>query len=515
MMKFFRNALLSLLILFFASCNDKITDNLIGNVAPDTFISLYPDTEISKQQSKVQVHWWGDDPDGLIVGYYFTWDNTNWSFSSANDSIFALQIGAKDTSYYFRVSSVDNSGNGIYDISVVQNGINYGSEPFTDKNNNGAYDAGESFIDIGVINPTPAQIKYPIKNSSPEVQWNVLSVLPDTSFPVMSFGWEASDIDGDETIQKINICLNDTTQYISLPGTTRLVLIRVKDFSSTDFKADILINGLESNIHQEKLPGIKLNDNNIFYIQAEDISGAKSKFIPLPGDNKKWYVKKPSGKLLILDDYQTVDNSQSFYRIMFDSVGNGSIKNKYDVWDLAKNKVPYETVTFYETLKLFKFLFWYSDNNPSLTLATLATKKFLSSGGKIFFSLVFPQTIVQDELQSFLPIDSAGTINGKNFTNSLIGNSPVTVSDVSLPYPALKTSTTIFRIRTFYPLAGSAIPVYNVESTMLTTNKIIAFRDIDKKLFFIGLPLSKTNSIQTNVKTLFEKVFFDDFGLTP
>ncbi len=515
MMKYFRITLISLLILLFASCDEKITDNLIGNKAPDTFISLYPDTEISKQQSKVQVHWWGDDPDGLIIGYYLTWDNVNWSFTSSNDSTFALQIGAKDTSYYFRVSSVDNSGNGVYDNSIVQNGINYGAEPFVDKNGNGKYDAGETFTDIGVIDPTPANIKYPIKNSAPEIKWNTLSVIPDTSFPVMSFGWEAEDIDGDETISKINISLNDTTKFVSLPGTTRLVLIRVKDFSTSDYKAEILINGSESNLQSEKLPGMKLNDNNRIYVQAEDISGAKSKFIMLPDEKETWYVKKPSGKLLILDDYQTSDNAQSFYKMMFDSVGNGSLKSKYDVWDLAKNPVPYQSITFLETVKLFKYLFCYSDNNPSLTLATLATRKFLDNGGKIFFSMLFPQTIDQSELQSFLPIDSAGTMNGKSFTNSLISNSLVNVADNSLPYPTLKTSTTIFRVRTFYPLSGSAIAVYNLEAASLSTNKVIAFRDLDKKLFFIGLPLSKTNGIQTNVKTLLEKVFLDDFGLTP
>ncbi len=78
----------------------------------------------------------------------------------------------------------------------------------------------------------------------------------------MSFGWEAEDIDGDETISKINISLNDTTKFVSLPGTTRLVLIRVKDFSTSDYKAEILINGSESNLQSEKLPGMKLNDNN-------------------------------------------------------------------------------------------------------------------------------------------------------------------------------------------------------------------------------------------------------------
>ncbi len=44
---------------------------------------------------------------------------------------------------------------------------------------------------------------------------------------------------------------------------------------------------------------------------------------------------------------------------------------------LAKNPVPYQSITFLETVKLFKYLFCYSDNNPSFTLATLSNKKFL------------------------------------------------------------------------------------------------------------------------------------------
>ncbi|MCX6148955.1 MAG: hypothetical protein NTX22_00355 [Ignavibacteriales bacterium] len=515
MNKFLLFTFLFVSTVFFFSCKEKVTDSVFGNKAPDTFISLFPDQDISKQQSKLRVRWWGDDPDGLIVGYYFTWDNVHWSFTKSNDSTFALQIGASDTNYTFKVASVDNSGNGVYDQEVNQNGINFGPEPFIDKNGNGTYDAGETFFDVGTIDPVPAQLKFPIKNSAPQITWSSLTVLPDTSFPVMTFGWDAEDIDGNETITRINVAVNDTNKSLSLPGSTRLILIRVKDFSNNDAQAEVLINGSESHVVAEKLTGIKLNGNNTIYIQAEDISGAKSKFISLPQEPKNWYVKKPSGKMLVIDDYQTVDNSPSFYRVMFDSLNNGSLKSKYDVWDIFKNKVPYESVTFLETVKMFKYIFWYTDNNPSLSLTSVSVRKFMDAGGKIAFSMIFPQTIEQQDLQNFLPIDSAGTSNGKSFTNSLFPNTNVLVSEAILNYPPLKTNTTIFRVRTFYPIPSSAIPVYNVESTQITLNKTIGFRSLDKKLFFIGLPLSKTNAIQTNVKTLLEKVFFEDFGLTP
>ena len=199
---------------FFSSCVKDVVDNPTGNQPPHTGIFLYPDSTISRQPSKINVHWWGDDPDGFVIGFYYTWDGTNWHFTKSNDSLFALQIGISDTTYTFEVSAVDNSGNGVYDSDVYQNGIHYGPEPFTDKNGNGKWDEGENFVDIGLIDPNPAKLDFPIKNSAPTIEWSKLSVLPDTSFPAMSFGWNANDIDGNESIQTINVALNDTTKSV-------------------------------------------------------------------------------------------------------------------------------------------------------------------------------------------------------------------------------------------------------------------------------------------------------------
>ena len=419
-----------------------------------------------------------------------------------------MQIGIVDTNYTFQVSAVDNGGNGKYDNDIVQNGINYGPEPFTDRNNNGVWDPGESFVDIGLIDPHPASIKFPIKNSAPTIKWDQLTVLPDTSFPAMTFGWDASDIDGDATISKIEIALNDTSNQaniVTLDGSVRNISIRTTDFTSASPMMDILIGGLESNISSKKLPGLKLNGNNKFFVQAEDISGAKSGFIQVPDTGKTWYVKKPKGKLLIVDDYTTIDNAASFYNTEFDSLG---LQNKFDVYDFHNQTPPYLNVTFLLTLKLFKYVFWYTDNNPSLDLLSATTQNYIDAGGKIAFSMQFPQTIDLTVLQGFLPINPDSSAAG----NYLYGGTKISAASTNPSYPDLVLSSTIFRAKSFYLSSLGAIPIYYFPNHEL--NGYTGFTDSQKKMFFIGVPLHKANG-NFNVKPLLNKVFFQDFGLTP
>ena len=153
---------------------------------------------------------------------------------------------------------------------------------------------------------------------------------------------------------------------------------------------EILIEGIETNIFPEKLPGLKLDDYNKFYVQAVDISGATSKYIALPDTGKTWFVKKPKGEVLIMDDYSTSDGAVAFYDSMMDSLG---LTGKYDVYDYLNQKPPYTNVTFLQTLKLFKYVLWYSDNNPSLDLAAYSVQKFIDAGGKIAFLMQFPQNV--------------------------------------------------------------------------------------------------------------------------
>jgi hypothetical protein len=496
-------------IAFLISCSEDIVSDKIKNQPPETGISLKPDSVISPQATRLRVNWWGDDPDGIVLGFYFRWNNDEWEFTTSNDSLFALKIGATDTTFVFNVAAVDAEGNGIYDNSIFQNGVNFGPEPFIDLNNNGIRDEEEPFYDIGLIDPTPAEFSFPLKNSAPSIAWNELSFLPDTSFPVMSFGWISEDIDGDETILKINIVLNDTSNIeniISLDGSVRTITLRTNEFSSQNPLMEILIEGQENNINPENLPGLLFDDINYFYVQSEDISGAKSEFIRLPeeGAEGNWFVKKPVGNLLVIDDYATQDNAASFYAAMFDSLG---LTGSYDIYDIVNQEPPYKNVTFLETIKLFDYLFWYTDNNPSIDLAAFSTQKYLSQGGKVAYSMQFPQNVDPVELQSFIPIIS-DSIDARV---SLLPGTFISSELTDPTYLSLQLTLNVFRVKSFYVNLLAANPIYYYPNGEL--DGYAGFTNPEVTEFFISLPLHKCNGTG-NVKALLHKIFFDDFGLS-
>ncbi len=500
-----------ILTLLMLSCKESITDTPVGNQPPETHLFLFPDSTISQQKSRLQVHWWGDDPDGLIVGYYFKWEGLDsaWNFTTRNDSVFSLPIGTVDTNYTFIVAAADNSGNGKYDNKIIRDNVNYGPEPFIDKNGNGIYDEGETYFDIGAIDETPASQIFPIKNSAPVVEWNELTNLPRESLPVMTIGWNARDLDGDESIVNIYIALNDTSEFVELSGNVRLVTLIVDDYTNPQPSFDIYINGNKK--YPEKLNNLKLDDYNIIYLKAKDISGAESGIIRLPDTTSNWFVKKPEGNLLIIDDYSSADDIQDFYAQKFDEVRNGELAGKYDVLDLEKTDLPYQNITLLETLKLFDYIFWYSDASPSLEVINSVTQDYLQNGGKIAFSMTFQDSSANFQfslsaLQNFLPVDSLG--QKKSLPFLLPGAKAVALSGFE-HFPELKLGTTVGFVRTFYPNQISALPVYDLQSSQLNGN--IAMITNTKNLFFIGLPLNQCDG-NGNISEFLEKLFFDEFG---
>lgn len=508
-LKLFKSVLLiNLVALFFTiilvSCYTELPNNPVENKPPTTKIFLEPDTSISEQPSKIKLYWTGDDPDGIIVGFYFSFNNTDWTFTTKNDSSFELKIGATDTVFNFKISSIDNSGNGKYDNQINQNNLNYGSEPFIDANNNGIWDEGESFIDIGLIDPNPASLILPIKNSAPVISWNVLSTIPNNSFPVMSFGWNVTDIDGNETITNIKIALNDTNNFVLLDGGIRNITLRTKDFSNNNPLMDILIDGDPNNLASVKLSGLLFNANNKIFVQALDISSAKSEWISLPDSSDTWFVNKPKGKVLIVDDYKILDASAAFYNSMMDSIG---LTDKYDILNLQEANLPYLNTTFLETIKLYDVVLWYTDTDPSLNLANFAVQNYNDAGGKLFFSMQFPQTIDLQQIEGFLPIET-----DSSYYKSTIGPNVHVASHDSLNYPNLLSSGSFARVRAFKLKNIGVTPLYFFPNGEL--NGFIGFEKSSKDLFYLGAPLPKMNGIPGSIKNLLIQVLFNDFNLT-
>ncbi|MDP2366252.1 MAG: hypothetical protein Q8M94_21070, partial [Ignavibacteria bacterium] len=85
----------------------------------------------------------------------------------------------------------------------------------------------------------------------------------------------------------------------------------------------------------------------------------------------------------------------------------------------------------------------------------------------------------------------------------------------SLNYPNLKvddSATPVARIRTYYPNPAAADKLYTLG---VTNNPVIGFKGKDSRLIYIGLPLNRVNASPFNVKRFFQKVFIEEFGLTP
>ncbi|MCE1188042.1 MAG: hypothetical protein LWX56_02785 [Ignavibacteria bacterium] len=513
-----KSTLLLLLVsmVMFYSCKENGSGSQSENQPPTTkcfLADIAVDTTVAVQQSKIHMYWSGDDPDGFVIGFYFSWDSgKTWAFTKSTDSLFALQIGAVSATYLFKVSAVDNSGNGQYDTMVTQNGINYGPEPFTDLNNNGKWDVGEPFVDIGKIDPNPATVKIPIRNTAPTISWNVLTTIPDISLPVMSFGWNASDLDGDETITKVCIALNDTNSFVELAGNVRMVTLRVPKAQVSGSQMEILIDGNPNNIATTKLSGLRLDAENIFYVRVQDVSGATSPWInsTTQSKSKKWFVKSIKGDLLVVDDYGLNDNSATYYKTLLDAIVTNQA---YDVADIKTYALPYKNYTFLETIRLYKYIFWYADyNNPSLDLASATVQKYLKANGKIFFSMQFPTNIDLGQIQGFLPISA----DSSKFTSFLFPGTIVGPVGSITDFPTLNLSAAVPRARTFFLPSVGVRPIYYLPNNELSGYLGLESSDDfgNPNLFFIGIPLHLADGTSGTVKTLFKQVLKTRFGFS-
>ena len=441
-------------LLFLQSCTE-IPEGIGTNIPPETYLSLFPDSIISPQKTKIRITWWGDDPDGLIKEFRFSFDSTNWTTTTKNDSTFQLVISGQDSTFRFWVASVD---------------------------------------DRGLADPTPATNLYPVVNSPPSVSFNPGTEIADTTFPVASFSWIGTDPDGDNTIKYYYWALNDTANWHSVSPNTTLITLRQTD-------------------------GIIPNSNNILYLKAEDIAGMFSPVKRMPDTNKTWFVRAKVGSILLINDYfrtvpTDVVQAVNFYNNALDS----AFQNNYSKLDIkvagGANIPKIINPMFIETLKLFQCVIWFGyrspNDNTNFDLAQQTLPFYVVSGGKVLFSTGFPDAITsQGSIINFAPVDSV--------TNFQIVNVLTTEQTMvfSPGYPVLEVSTTIDRVRGIKYWAGTPV-IYKLNySTPYDTSKItVCIKDAvsNPKVFFLSVPLNRMNG-NGGATYFIRKVLSVDFGL--
>lgn len=560
-------SLLLVILLLLSGCTKHFTSTKYGNLPPKTYVSAYPfrdstqSTNFNPQSSRLEVRWWATDGDGLVVGYIITLDRKVWTFTRNNDSVFALSVFTKDTSYVFSVAAVDNSFKGE---------LNEGDTvTFVDKNGNGQWDKGEAFTGLGSsVDPDPPSVKFPIVNTPPTVdffmnsgEFSTRSDIPETTFTVASFGWRGSDIDGNNTITNYYIALNDTSSaqsWVKLPAYYNFITIEARLSEATSdtstVNCDIYPNyypALSKSPYSSPLPNLRLNHDNVLYIRAEDVAGAIGKTTRMPDTTHGWFVKKPKGNLLLIDDYGTMDKTTQFYAGIFDSIAGGAFHGKFDVWDIKTGShypqrgnllQPYIVPTFQETLKLYKYIFWYTDDDGDFDLAQLALGNFRNNGGKFFMTFSLPPSFVSvvdinQALRDFTgAVDSltgaylagpslTSAITSKGFVQPDFMLQPAPPYD-STVYPVLVRDSYLSNkadgghavqyLRGIYPSTGTSV-IYNVQPFGVdSVQSVIGVMSGDKSAFILGAPLYRFNGNSTTVPNiraaqLIYKVF-KDFG---
>ncbi|RMG65201.1 MAG: hypothetical protein D6715_08780 [Calditrichaeota bacterium] len=455
-------------LLVLPGCTDSITGEPHPNQPPDTrvFVQAPPGDSLNSTRSIQHLFWDGSDPDGFVVGFKYTWaanpTEADWVFTKERSGVFPLTILGQDTVYRFQVKAVDN---------------------------------------LGAEDPTPATQLFPIVNSPPSISWTLISQIPDTTFTVAAFTWQASDPDGDSTIVAFEYALDDTSAgWRRIPGQLRRVILT----------AD---SGLTEGDHA-------------FYIRAVDIAGSRSQTLRMPEDpNRFWHVRQPRGRYLLIDDYQ-VENSttrfpDAFYRSMLNDI-LGPAGESFSYWNI-ETLFPANIDQFVQTVLLFDRVIWYSDiiseSDDHFIAAQVAIPKFRDRGGKLIYTVQFNQGFGrQGDPLAFSPVDSLGKAlnfippGGIYYPDSAFASAFPGVR----PLPQLEVSGFILGIIALKPKVTS-IPMYRYQETGTAADPIFVMigRNDNTGQFdfvFAGTPL---HFLQGNGKLneFFDIVFKDIFGL--
>ena len=300
----------------------------------DTLFQAFTTITTSKQT----LHWWGEDVDGTVEGYYYKWNtDLNWTYTTLESGTFFVPIRSELDIFEFEVKAVDNDQ--LEDLSA-------------------------------------AKIVLPITNSAPTINFRYLSnpliadINGDTSFtfPTRTFNWDLYDQDGNETITDIFYALDDTCEscWIRMEG----------DLSG------ITLTNLEQGNHK-------------FYLKCRDIAGAGSELIQFPdssrpSDAQVWKVLPIQGDVLIVDDFplDAENNALDWYTTIFDTIVGS---NGYSIWEIG-DELPYSSTDVTANLNYFKHVVWFCAYNNTAAAndtyngAEASLVNFVMGGGNLFIN---------------------------------------------------------------------------------------------------------------------------------
>ena len=508
-MKIFNRILLfTALLLTIAACRKTdFVGELNGNIPPRTFTVV--DTIFRSGDDRltttVAIQWWGDDPDGYITGYEFTFDelispSTNWIFTSRLDSLFLLAVpaGSDTFDFSFSVRAIDNAG---------------------------------------LRDPNPASVKYPVKNSPPVVAFiyapnggNPLAGgSPVVSFPAVRYSWIGNDPDGLNTLAGYELFLNDTTAIpYTLSEVFDAIILRATDLTGNISEAQVFA-GNNTNPLTARISGMLLNDTNRLYLRAVDQSGAKSQFEV----SNPIYIKKPNSRFLLVNAYgndpnpdQNADVIDAFYEAQFASL-NITSYDKVQIFRRENNRftrLSPDNRTQSLVFDFFDQIVWAGpDFDYSIVFTRNTMGGFLSNGGKLLLSTTAGDASpVVSNFFELSPIDSLLAV--PEGTSNLLTDTS-TIQPFQAGFPTLRHKGFASLVRPVRFVNGTTV-LYraNILSRNNSNFQISLYqghRDImgmrtnstnGSKFVLSTLELHRLNN-NNNIDQLLQRILITEFGL--
>jgi len=415
--------LLVLVASVFTACEE---DEPIGFLPPETKIfvdSIGRDGE-GRLGSTVQLYWFGEDPDGFLSGYELAIDTSNTPVDQLVNTPDQLAWGA-------RTQRTD---------SLIQFEISLGSQ----------FQDFRFFVraidETGLIDPTPAVLIVPVKNTPPTASFVAEQMPRDTVQSIITVGFTAADIDGEEAVQSIQLKVNDGN-WVSLPASARVASFKPTTPGTDGVTTAEIWTGLNPNSLQlisELATDMRIGDTNRVYVRAVDDAGFTSE----EDTSGSIFIRRQQGDWLVIGTstngpFDVTAPEDLYIPTLNNLLGPKNFDYLRQVTRFPSrvdsNNVPQLGNTTYELLfRQYEVVFWYGSAQylPELEEAAPVLENHLNRDNKLFVIWQIPtQLDEQSTLFDFTPAT-------RRASDSLLpqipnGNTVFPASGLDVSYPTL------------------------------------------------------------------------------
>lgn len=455
--------------------------DLLENKAPDTTISISEINLVGEDRlrSEVRMRWSGSDVDGWVTSYELSLDGATWEAVTVQDSTFNFELtpGSDTTDINFYVRSIDNDG---------------------------------------LVDPTPAYLKVPIRNSAPTAIFDTIQTLPDTAFIALTLVLDVDDLDGAENIDSIYLKANNGS-WIALPKDVSILTLMPTDPAASGPVTANVYKGADAQSVGVQLDGFLPGADNVFYLRARDIADAFS-----PTDTSELvFITRKTSELLVIDAHPGGSNPTP-EEVIFPALSASFAA--FDVMDMRTNagaNVPrFWTPTFKFTISAYDKLFWYSDGSAVgielLEDAAGAIQSYLSNNGKLLLNTSFPGVDYSNSsaIHEFTPIDTVYLATP--FARIPTGNLLVPNAATGSGYDSLEASAFVGRAYPF-TMKSNAEAIYSANFTpAVNAPTTVAARLTNgagnTNVVFISVPLVQLNGRPAALEGFLNEVLVNEFN---